>query len=149
MTPARAAAARWLGAGAVAALAAVLALNEVWPAKSARLARGTDLYARHCAACHGERLQGQPDWRRRLPNGRLPAPPHDASGHTWHHADALLFGIVKHGMTPYAGPNYQSDMSAFAGALSDDEIGAVLEFIKSRWPPRERDYQELATRQAK
>jgi mono/diheme cytochrome c family protein len=100
-----------------------------------QVAAGAALYARHCASCHGTNLEGQPNWRRRLPNGRLPAPPHDASGHTWHHPDALLIGIVKNGLVPpYAPAGYASDMPAFAGVLSDDQIRAVLAYIQSRWP---------------
>ncbi len=98
------------------------------------LARGQRLYDEHCAACHGAKLEGQPNWRARLPNGRLPAPPHDDSGHTWHHPDAVLFGITKHGLVPpYAPPGYPSDMPAFAGKLTDDEIRAVLAYIASHW----------------
>jgi mono/diheme cytochrome c family protein len=105
----------------------------------AQLALGQKLYAQHCAACHGAQLEGQPDWRRRLPNGRLPAPPHDDSGHTWHHPDEVLFGITKNGLAPpYAPAEYQSDMPAFAGKLSDDEIRAVLAYIASHWSDEAR-----------
>ena len=107
------------------------------PRDPAQVALGEGIYAKHCASCHGVNLEGQPGWRQRLPNGRLPAPPHDASGHTWHHPDDALFGMTKHGREPgrYAPPGYQSDMPAFAGVLTDAEILAVLAFIKSRWPP--------------
>jgi cytochrome c5 len=47
-----------------------------------QLVAGKRLYAANCAGCHGAELEGQPDWMKRLPNGRLPAPPHAASGHT-------------------------------------------------------------------
>jgi mono/diheme cytochrome c family protein len=98
------------------------------------LALGEKLYAQYCAACHGAKLEGEPDWQKKLPNGRFRAPPHDDSGHTWHHPDDVLFGITKHGLVPpYAPVGYQSDMPAFAGTLSDEEIRAVLVFIKSRW----------------
>ena len=101
---------------------------------SATLALGQKLYSQHCGACHGMKLEGQPQWQRRLPNGRMPAPPHDESGHTWHHTDEVLFGITKLGLVPpYAPPGYQSDMPAFAGTLSDQEIRAVLAYIKSHW----------------
>jgi len=100
-----------------------------------QVAAGRALYGQHCASCHGANLEGQPDWRRRKPNGRLPAPPHDASGHTWHHPDALLFAITKNGLVPpHAPPGYASDMPAFADVLGDDEIRAVLAYIQSRWP---------------
>jgi len=100
----------------------------------AQLASGQKVYAQHCVACHGARLEGQPNWRARLPNGRMPAPPHDDGGHTWHHPDEVLFGITKHGLVPpYAPPGYESDMPAFAGKLSDAEIRTVLAYIESHW----------------
>ena len=106
------------------------------PDDTRQVATGKAVYDRHCAACHGAKLEGQPKWREKLPNGRLPAPPHDASGHTWHHPDAVLFGITRDGLVPgkYAPPDYQSDMPAFAGTLPDAEIWAVLAYIKSTWP---------------
>lgn len=107
-------------------------------------ARGSRLYAEHCASCHGRNLEGQPDWTTRLPNGRLPAPPHDATGHTWHHSDADLKLITSKGMTAIV-PDYQSDMPAFGDVLSDTEIKAILDFIKSTWPERERAYQTART----
>ena len=106
------------------------------PRDAAQVERGRAVYANHCASCHGAQLRGQPDWRIRLPNGRIPAPPHDESGHTWHHPDEVLFGITKHGLVPpYAPKSYESDMPAFGGVLSDPDIRAVLAFIESRWPP--------------
>jgi mono/diheme cytochrome c family protein len=102
------------------------------------LQAGAKIYAQHCAACHGMKLEGQPNWRGRLPNGRMPAPPHDESGHTWHHPDEVLFGITKHGLVPpYAPPGYASDMPAFAGTLSDGEIRSALAYIASHWKSRE------------
>ena len=99
-----------------------------------RLVLGEKLYGQHCAACHGGSLEGQPDWQKRLPNGRFRAPPHDDSGHTWHHPDEVLFAITKHGLVPpYAPAGYESDMPGFAGKLSDEEIRAVLAYIRSRW----------------
>jgi len=111
-------------------------------ASSATIQAGAAIYSQHCAACHGDDLQGQPEWRRRKPDGRLPAPPHDASGHTWHHPDAVLFGITRNGLKPPLAPDgYESDMPAYGGILSDEQIWAVLAYIGSRWPPRERDHQ--------
>jgi mono/diheme cytochrome c family protein len=108
------------------------------PGDTAKVARGAALYSQQCASCHGAKLEGQPDWRKRLPNGRMPAPPHDESGHTWHHSDAVLFGITKNGLVPpHAPKDYESDMPAFGGKLSDDEIWAVLAYIKSHWKSAE------------
>ena len=104
------------------------------PRDATRVALGARVYAQHCAVCHGAKLEGQPEWRKRLANGRLPAPPHDESGHTWHHPDHVLFALTRNGLVPpYAPKNYASDMPAFAGQLSDDEIWAVLAYLKSHW----------------
>jgi mono/diheme cytochrome c family protein len=108
------------------------------PRDASKLALGAKVYAENCAVCHGERLEGQPNWRERLPNGRMPAPPHDEEGHTWHHTDEVLFGITKYGLAPpYAPPGYASDMPAFGPKLSDEEIWAVLSFIASHWKTRQ------------
>jgi mono/diheme cytochrome c family protein len=108
------------------------------PRHTAKVALGAKLYAQHCAACHGPKLEGQPNWRRPMPNGRMPAPPHDESGHTWHHPDRLLFAITKDGLVPpHAPKGYESDMPAFTGKLSDEEIWAVLAHIKSHWTSAE------------
>ena len=132
----------WILSGAVSLAAASAAL---WWAAAPReiridagdaraVARGGEVYAEHCAACHGRKLEGQPDWQSRNAQGRLPAPPHDEHGHTWHHDDGVLFEVTKYGLARHAPPGYQSDMPAFEGTLSDADIVAVLAFIKSRWP---------------
>lgn len=145
---------RAMAAGGVAALALVAGL-VTWftgpaggrpraaillqPDDTRVLALGQQIYATRCAACHGERLEGQSEWRRRGPDGLLPAPPHDASGHTWHHDDATLFAITKLGVAQVAGmPDYRTAMPVYEGVLSDAEIVAVLSWIKAQWPPRER-----------
>ena len=112
---------------------------------AAQLALGARLYAERCASCHGAKLGGQPNWQEALSNGRMPAPPHDATGHTWHHSDEELFTITKKGLAAIV-PGYESDMPAFEGLLSDDEIQAILAFIKSTWPATEREYQQARNR---
>ena len=104
------------------------------PTDAGHVAAGQSVYVARCASCHGAKLEGQPNWRRRLANGRLPAPPHDQTGHTWHHTDADLFGITKHGLKSYAPAGYESDMRAFDGTLSDEQIASVIAYIKSTWP---------------
>lgn len=107
------------------------------PSDTQHVVYGRSLYVSYCAACHGSKLEGQtPNWRERGANGRLPAPPHDASGHTWHHPDSVLFDITRNGMVPgrTAPEGYESNMPAYAGILSDEEIIAVLAYIKSTWP---------------
>lgn len=99
------------------------------------LMEGEAIYRAECASCHGQKLEGQADWRERRPDGKLPAPPHDASGHTWHHPREQLFAIVKFGLTPPNAPEgYVSDMPAYARKLSDRQIDNVLAYIESQWP---------------
>jgi mono/diheme cytochrome c family protein len=138
--------------GAVTAIVLVAALFwylsrgpvVIDPGDTALVARGERVYAEHCAACHGARLEGQPDWQTRNAQGRLPAPPHDEHGHTWHHDDDVLFEVTKYGLAKHAPPGYQSDMPAFESRLSDEDIVAVLAFIKSRWPPLIHDKRRAA-----
>ena len=118
------------------------------PDNPTQVALGRSAYAQRCASCHGANLQGEPNWQRRKPTGRLPAPPHDAGGHTWHHPDAQLFGIVKNGIAPYAPPGYQSDMPAFGSLMTDEEVWAVLAYIKSSWPEGIREQQNEFSRRA-
>ena len=112
------------------------------PNNTQQVKRGKLIYQRFCSLCHGKNLEGQANWRTRKANGKLPAPPHDETGHTWHHADDLLFGITKYGLVPPYGPkNYLSDMPAWGSTLKDDDIWAVLAYIKSRWPADKQKIQ--------
>lgn len=106
------------------------------PDDTTLVALGRQVYEARCASCHGARLEGQPNWRQPGADGLLPAPPHDASGHTWHHPDEMLFRITKYGVARAANlANHASAMPAFEGVLSDTEIVAALSWIKSQWPP--------------
>ena len=118
------------------------------PTDAASVARGEGLYREHCASCHVADLAVQPNWRVRGPDGKLPAPPHDTSGHTWHHPDAMLFGMVKEGFQSgrYAPPGYRSDMPGYGDRLTDEEIVAVLAYIKSTWPEAQRAHQAALSR---
>ena len=99
------------------------------------VSQGEAVYLAHCASCHGRKLEGQPDWQGHDKDGYLPAPPHDETGHTWHHPDRLLFAITKLGVAKAANlKDYKTRMPAFRETLSDDDIVAALSYIKSRWP---------------
>ena len=116
--------------------------HQADPDNAEHVALGQQVYASFCAGCHGGNLEGQPNWQKRLPMGNLPAPPHDETGHTWHHADQWLFEIIKYGGKYHAPARYRSAMPAYHEMLSDTEIWAVLAFIKSRWPTSIRAQQE-------
>ena len=109
---------------------------------SVLITKGRAVYTTHCAACHGDSLQGQPNWNKRQESGLLPASPHNETGHTWHHADDQLFEIVKYGFTVAVGdPDYRSAMPSFANVLEDESILAVLVYIRSTWPEELRRWQ--------
>lgn len=142
----------WLGLGA--GLALVAGGGWAWqrgqgaidPDNAAQVAQGRLIYAAQCAKCHGAMLEGEPNWQTRKPNGELPAPPHDASGHTWHHDDAQLFAITKHGMARFAPPGYKTAMPSYVGVLSDGDIRAVLAYIESTWPADIRQRRAAMTK---
>ena len=98
------------------------------------VAEGKKIYLAECASCHGVNLEGEANWKSRDAEGYLPAPPHDQTGHTWHHDEALLFKLTKHGIQAIAGADYKSRMPAFKDKLSDEQILRVLAYIKSTWP---------------
>lgn len=97
---------------------------------------GKTLYAQYCASCHGENMEGEvPDWKQPDAGGKMPAPPHNESGHTWHHPDSILFKITKYGTSRALNmKNYNSDMPGFEDVLTDKEIVAILSYIKNSWP---------------
>ena len=68
---------------------------------------GAQVYVEHCASCHGRNLEGEPNWRYRRADGTLPAPPHDETGHTWHHSDEHLFRMTKEGPAAVVGKGYR------------------------------------------
>lgn len=91
---------------------------------------GEQIFAMTCASCHGANGEGADNWMVRGDDGRLPPPPLDGSGHTWHHSDNVLYGIVSEGGL---GLGFGSNMPAFKDQLTHEEIIAVLEFVKTLW----------------
>lgn len=98
------------------------------------------LYAAHCAACHRADLSGDPDWMTPNADGSYPPPPHDSTGHTWHHPDPLLAEIIRDG-----GGFPESRMPGFGEVLSDGQIASVLTYLKSTWGADERGHQWRVT----
>jgi mono/diheme cytochrome c family protein len=114
----------------------------------AEVALGRQLYAEQCAVCHGQKAEGQPNWKQPDANGNMPAPPHDDSGHTWHHADGLLYAIIRDGFRdPLKPPDSPLTMPAFGDKLSDAEIRAVIAYFKSLWSEESRLFQWEVTQQ--
>lgn len=105
---------------------------------------GRAIYAAKCASCHGANLEGQPDWQSAKEDGTYPAPPHDETGHTWHHGDAMLRDYIRRGgqaVLDDMGVDFTSGMPGFGEELTEDDIEAVLAYIRSTWPDRIRAAQ--------
>lgn len=116
--------------------------------KDVDLTAGQTLYVENCASCHGASLEGQENWRSPGEDGRLPAPPHDETGHTWHHGDQVLFEYTKLGgraLMAAQGMEFDSGMPGFGDQLSDQEIWDILGYIKSTWPDRIQEMQAVRT----
>ncbi len=111
------------------------------PASIEQAEMGGQIYQQNCASCHGLQGEGQPDWQFTQPDGSLLAPPHDDTGHTWHHPDGTLLGIVKNGGDSLNIPNFKSGMPAFGEQLTDEEIRVVIDYIKTFWQPGQRESQ--------
>ena len=85
--------------------------------QEAAINRGKVLYENNCVSCHGGSTGGSPS--------DVP-PPHNANGHTWHHADQQIIDIVLNGAQI---PKYEWKMPEFGGTLSE---GDVIETDSSR-----------------
>jgi mono/diheme cytochrome c family protein len=104
----------------------------------ALVASGRDVYAAHCAECHGANLEGHPNWQTPLEDGSHHPLPLNNNAHAYQHSDTALLYTIKEGRN--AGK--LSAMPAFGSQLSEDDIRAVVEFLKSNWGTNERIQQQ-------
>ena len=107
----------------------------------ALVAQGQQVYDQNCASCHGPNAEGAPNWEEPNELGNLPPPPHDDSGHTWRHGDGQLFEIIQNGMRDPFNKTPELTMPAFGDTLTDQEIRAVIAYLKSLWSEEHRRYQ--------
>lgn len=118
------------------------------PSNRDQVRAGAVLYVEHCAECHGAALEGAENWQDSTEDGTYLPPPHDDSGHTWHHSDKVLFEYVKLGgdelFKDY--PDIISAMPGFGDQLTDEEIWAILAFIKDSWSDENRKTQQTSSR---
>ena len=112
------------------------------PAQADLLAWGAALYAANCQGCHGDAHTGA---------GRLPhVPSHGPDGHTWHHSDRNLTEIILDGsgemgemMRRMQGvPEDAPRMPAWRGKVSEEDVAAILAYIKAGWTPEQREFQQ-------
>ncbi len=139
----------WISLTAAVALAGPPSAGQTAPThfsdadNASTVTAGKALYRHWCSSCHGRRLQGQPLWQLEDQYAGRRAPAHDQSGHTWAHSDEDLFRMTKDGRFPSTPPEKLSYMPAFRDLLEDEEIVAIIAYIKSAWPLGLRIYQAL------
>lgn len=102
---------------------------------------GRSIYPSACASCHGAYGAGARDWQHPDRDGEMPAPPHDASGHTWRHSDAMLYRLVEQGWRDPFNKTERLTMPAFKDELAPKQIVAVISYLKTLWSPDERKFQ--------
>jgi mono/diheme cytochrome c family protein len=103
--------------------------------------KGKGIYQKYCAACHGAKGEGKPGWEERDALGELAPPPHDPTGHTWKHSDAMLYRMVRDGWRDPFNKTKRLTMPAYKDVLSPTEIKAVITYLKTVWTPEQREYQ--------
>ena len=111
------------------------------PADTDEVRAGRRIYETQCASCHGVRGEGMANWQEPNAQGELPAPPHDPSGHTWKHADGMLYRMIRNGWRDPFNKTHHLTMPAFGQTLSPAEIRAVIEYLKTLWTPEQRRFQ--------
>ncbi|MDP2265302.1 MAG: c-type cytochrome [Thiobacillus sp.] len=96
---------------------------------AAQIARGSAIFEKNCAECHGANGKGQPgDWRIRDADGKYPPPPLDDSAHAWHHPTKVLMEAIRDGS-----PGGEGNMPAWKDKLSEQEMQDTVVYIKSLW----------------
>ena len=107
----------------------------------ANVAQGQQIYQQYCAACHGQQAEGAANWNKPDEKGEMPPPPHDETGHTWRHSDAMLFKMIAKGWRHPFNKTDRLTMPAFEDALTEQEIQSVIEYLKTLWTDEQRKYR--------
>lgn len=102
---------------------------------------GRLIYQQQCAACHGVKGEGKPGWEKRDALGELLPPPHDPTGHTWKHADAMLYKTIREGWRDPFNKTKRQTMPAYKDVLTPQETRAVISYLKTMWTPKQRRIQ--------
>ena len=109
--------------------------NSVTPAGSrfdtASIARGAELYAQHCALCHGPQAQGHPDWQAPSDGSFAAAPPLNGTGNDWKRSRRELIAVIMDGVVRKDGVPV---MPAWMQRLSERDIADIIAWFQSQWP---------------
>ena len=105
---------------------------------------GKEAYNLRCGHCHGFNGEGQliQTVENTLSLGMSLVPAHDSTGHTWQHPDQLLLRVIKEGIS---NPLDQFPMEPYAEVMTDDQINAVISYIKLWWTDEQRQHQRELT----
>lgn len=135
--------------GLFGAVAVAYAAEKASPPLDAEMVEaGRIVYQQHCTSCHGARAEGAPNWQQPDAQGELPAPPHDAQGHTWKHSDAMLYRLVMRGWRDPFNKTDRLTMPAFSEILSPMEARTVITYLKTLWTPEQRRFQQEESRKS-
>lgn len=99
----------------------------------ATIERGAALYEANCLTCHVGPTGGS---LRDIP------PPHNANGHTWHHADQQIIDVILNG---FSFSLEEQKMPPFKDTLTEEEAKAILAYIKTWWTKEQREWQATVT----
>ena len=130
----------------VSQVAIARANGETLLSDADRVNAGRKIYEQNCASCHGANAEGAPNWQERDAQGELPAPPHNAEGHTWRHSDAQLYEMVGQGWRDPFNKTKRLTMPAFGKTLLPEQIHSVIGYLKTLWTPEERQFQSEESR---
>jgi len=109
------------------------------------LVRGEAIYDQHCAECHGSDGEGAANWQRQNADNTYPAPPHDSTGHTWHHSNGYLFRTIQGEGGAFDFTGFKSAMPSFGDRLDPQDIRTVIDHLKSMWGSTELAAQSRAS----
>jgi len=124
----------------LALLPAVLSISAWATVDAARIARGREVYAMACVQCHGRDGAGNPEWESAV------RPVSFADCATTAEPAEQWETIVKKG-GPVRG--LSSVMPAFGEAFTDDEVGAVVAYLRTfcpradAYPPGDLNFRRL------
>lgn len=90
--------------------------------------QGGSLFRKNCAQCHGNLAQGGPNWRQANSKGKMPPPPLNGTGHTWHHSKTALAQTIRNGTLHIGG-----SMPPWRSTMTDKEIDMTIDWFQSRW----------------
>lgn len=142
---------RWMSIPAlllVPALASASGAPSIPASTPEDVAQGRQLYEQYCAACHGWQGEGAANWKKPDEKGEMPPPPHDETGHTWRHSDAMLFRMIAEGWRHPFNKSDRLTMPAFGDILTDQETQAVIEYLRTLWTEDQREYQQKESQDA-